>query len=89
MKKRLVCILLALVLTLTTLTGCGAKQSDFPEELEPYAIPWTVDVPAQAQAQESLEFYFMASLGMDVSGGIPGEEPFKWGDACLVAFPDG
>ena len=86
-RKRSLSLLLALLLTASLLTGCGGEK--LSEELQPYAIPWTVDAAAQAKESGTMEFYFMASLGMDVSGGDPGEDRFKWGDSCLVVFPDG
>lgn len=85
--KRVFALLIALVLVTVMLTGCGGKK--LKDELLTYAIPWTVDAAGQAKESGSMEFYFMASLGMDVSGGDPDEEPFKWGDSCLVVFPDG
>ena len=85
--KRVFALLIALVLVTATLTGCGGKK--LKDELLTYAIPWTVNAAEQAKEPGSMEFYFMASLGMDVSDGSPDEEPFKWGDSCLVVFPDG
>lgn len=86
--QRLRVFLLTAVLA-AALTGCGGAYEKLPEELEVYAIPWTVDAAGQAQESGSMEFYFMASMGMDVSGGDPDEDRFKWGDSCLVVFPDG
>lgn len=86
-KQRYFALFSALLLAVLPLTGCGGKG--LSEDLLPYAIPWTVDAAAQAKEAGTMEFYFMATLGMDVSGGDPDEEPFKWGDSCLVVFPDG
>ena len=85
--KRFLARFAALLLALSLLSGCGGKE--LSEELQHYAIPWTVDAAAQAKEAGTMEFYFMASLGMDVSGGDPDEDAFKWGDSCLVVFPDG
>ena len=86
-QKRLLALSCVLLLTASLLSGCGAKG--LSEDLLPYVIPWTVDAADQAKEAGTMEFYFMASLGMDVSGGDPEEDAFKWGDSCLVAFPDG
>ena len=92
LMKKLSCALLA-VLMLLTVTACGesgGKPADeVPEELKPYVIPWEKDVIAEAKEKGTMEFYFMASLGMDVGAEGSTEDPQKWGDSCLVVFPDG
>lgn len=94
MKKRLqkwVCTVLALLLPLT-MTACGEggdAGADVPEELKPYVIPWEVDAIAQAKESGTMEFYFMASLGMEVGAEGSTEDVQKWGDSCLIVFPDG
>ena len=90
--KKLSCALLAMLMLLTV-TACGesgGKPADeVPEELKPYVIPWEKDVIAEAKEKGTMEFYFMASLGMDVGAEGSTEDPQKWGDSCLVVFPDG
>ena len=64
-------------------------MSDVPEELRAYVIPWQRDVIAEAQESGTMEFYFMASMGMDVGAEGSTEDSKKWGDSCLVVFPNG
>ena len=90
--KKLSCALLAMLMLLTV-TACGESggrpADEVPEELKPYVIPWEKDVIAEAKEKGTMEFYFMASLGMDVGAEGSTEDPQKWGDSCLVVFPDG
>ena len=82
--KKLSCALLAMLMLLTV-TACGesgGKPADeVPEELKPYVIPWEKDVIAEAKEKGTMEFYFMASLGMDVGAEGSTEDPQKWGDS--------
>lgn len=96
MKKRMMRLLAAvlamlMVLGLTACGESGGKTSavNVPEELKEYVIPWEKDVIAEAKEKGTMEFYFMASLGMDVGAEGSTEDPQKWGDSCLVVFPDG
>ena len=82
---QLLAVLLA-ALMLLSLTACGGK-SDLPEEYEPYAIDWKVDVPAKARRNSEIHYYFMAGEGMIVDAET--QYPEKWGDATLVVFPNG
>ena len=91
MMRKLGCFLLT-ALMLFSLVGCqsgGGAKDEVPEELKPYVTPWEKDVIAQAKENGTMEFYFMASLGMDVGAEGSTEDPQKWGDSCLVVFPDG
>ena len=92
MKKlrRFMSVLLALVMALS-LTACGGGGSkvDVPDELKDYVIPWEKDVIAEAKESGTMEFYFMSAMGMDVGAEGSTEDPVKWGDSCLVVFPDG
>ena len=90
--KRILGALLALLMLLT-LVACGEKpqddnMADVPEELRGYVIPWELDVPAKARENGTIEFYFMASHGMKMSNSTT-DDPYKWGDCCLIVFPDG
>ena len=58
-----------------------------PAPLRPYRIPWQQDAAALAQQSRSIHYYFMSALGMEMD--ITEENPQKWGDACLIVFPDG
>ena len=88
--KRLLSLLLALLLVLS-LTACGesgGSKSDLPEELQQYLSPWEKDAIAEAKEKGTMEFYFMATLGMRMSESTE-DDPYKWGDCCLIVFPDG
>lgn len=60
---------------------------DFPEELKQYLGPWDQDASAMAVEDGRLHYYFMSSRGMLATP--EATAPSKWGDACLVVFPDG
>lgn len=86
--KRAVGAIMACVLLLGLCLGfSGCEKSDFPEELEAYLSPWELDVAAEAKMTNTIHYYFMSSNGMFMEA----DElyPYKWGDACLVVFPDG
>ena len=93
MKKRMmrvVSALLALVMVLgLTACGGGGSKVKVPDELKDYVIPWEKDVIAEAKESGTMEFYFMSAMGMDVGAEGSTEDPVKWGDSCLVVFPDG
>jgi len=80
MKKRL--LLVGTLLALLVLTGCGQT----PSEYEAYLSPWKLNAAAEAKQTQEMRFYFMAGEGLRM-----GEEsdPEKWGDSCLIVFPDG
>ena len=93
MKKNMLrvwSVLLALLMLLS-LTACGESDpmAGVPEEIREYVIPWQRDVIAEAKEKGTMEFYFMASMGMDVGAEGSTEDSKKWGDSCLVVFPDG
>jgi len=88
------------LLFLLLFTACSSEEThrlpasapteavdDFPEHLRPYRIPWELDAVKVAKESKAIHYYFMSALGMEVDS--EGEEPQKWGDACLVVFPDG
>ena len=97
-KKYMLTLLLAVLLVL--LAACAQEEipeetvmpteiavDTFPEELRPYRIPWSFDAVALAQESKSMHYYFMSAQGMSVD--VEEDYPQKWGDACLVVFPDG
>ena len=49
--------------------------------------PWTYDVVQKAVEENKLHYYFMSGEWHAYSGGS--SEPEKWGDSCLIVFPDG
>lgn len=53
----------------------------------PYITPWNYDVAADAKSDGKLHYYFMASEGLLISDAQ--SDPYKWGDCCLVVFPNG
>ncbi len=52
-----------------------------------YEIPWQRDVVAEAKADRKIHYYFMSGEGLLIS--TTQDDPQRWGDACLVVFPDG
>ena len=89
MKKmmRLCAALLALVLVLG-LTACGGGGgTKVPDGLKDYISPWELDVSEAAKADGKMHYYFMSSEGYMVNPG--GQSSTKWGDSCLLVFPDG
>ncbi len=58
------------------------------DELDPYLMPWeSPDIGAEAREAGELRFYFMSSEGYRMIS--TDDEPDKWGDCCLVVFPNG
>lgn len=84
--KKVVALLAAVICLVGCLAGCAEEnvqpETTLQEEKDytPYMCPWDVDVVAQAKADGKLHYYFMAA-----------EDLFKgkWGDSCLLVFPDG
>ena len=60
---------------------------DFPEQLKQYLSPGEMDASALAIRDGRIHYYFMSAMGMLIDE--TGSEPSKWGDACLIVFPDG
>ena len=52
-----------------------------------YQYPWELNVVEKAKADQKIHYYFMASEGLLISP--TQSDPEKWGDACLIVFPDG
>ena len=89
MKKRMLRIFSACMAGLLALclTACGAPETPEPEgiavpdEFERLVSPWELDVVQDAIDSQTMEFYFMSDLGST--------QPAKWGDSCLIVFPNG
>lgn len=58
-------------------------------DYSPYLSPdsWPTDVAAQAIADGKIHYYFMSGEGMVLSPN--GSQKDRWGDACLIVFPNG
>ena len=58
-------------------------------DYSPYLSPesWPTNVAAQAIADGKIHYYFMSGEGMLISQTQSQKD--KWGDACLVVFPNG
>jgi len=55
---------------------------------ELYMTPYIRDVSAEAIADGKMHYYFMAGNGMVMSPTAE-DNVYKWGDSCLVVFPNG
>ena len=55
-------------------------------DIDPYC-PWNYNVVEQAVREGKMHYYFMSGEWHAYSGGST--EPEKWGDSCLIVFPDG
>ena len=84
--KKLLCALLALVMVLS-LMACGDKGVKVPNEYKDYVSPWELNVVEAAKADGKMHYYFMSAEGYMVNPG--GNSSTKWGDSCLIVFPDG
>lgn len=71
----------------TTEAAKSFASADFPEELKQHLSPWDLDAPALAKKDGRIHYYFMCSLGMVIDEAS--SYPPKWGDACLIVFPNG
>lgn len=93
MKKRVGSFLLTLLL-LAGSWGCTRAENQTATEptqtqtdAQVIYCPWELDVVAQAKETGQIYYYFMASHGLFMSA--EENHPDKWGDACLVVFPNG
>lgn len=55
---------------------------------EQYMTPFIRDVSAEAIADSKIHYYFMSSEGM-VTSPTAADNIYKWGDSCLIVFPNG
>lgn len=74
-------------LSLEDTVGLERPALQIDESYEPYVIPWYLDAPEDAQKKGTLNFYFMSTNNMPFQE--TGDAPGKWGDSCLVVFPNG
>ena len=95
-RKRLHC-LLVVVLLLAALCGCTNRAAQptetIPTETEdPYisenALPWKVDARTKAMENGTIEYYFMYCDDAVIKKS-DGSTSQKWGDSCLIVFPNG
>ena len=89
-KRNLPCLILLVLMLL--LTGCAEKRETTDEisrteDRVSGLCPWAYDVCADSVRGSTLDYYFMSSEGKIVSEDLT--EPTKWGDCCLIVFPDG
>lgn len=84
MKLRRFLALLLTVLLCLSVMACG---SEAPRS--PYAMQWQLEAPQLAEKNGELHFYFMSGEGLEASPGNQRGQTEKWGDCCLVVFPDG
>ncbi len=86
--KRRRLALLALVLALVLgLAGCGKSRVEVPDKYKSYVSPWETDVVKTAVKDGRMHYYFMSAEGFKINPG--GISDTKWGDSCLIVFPDG
>ncbi len=84
-SKSLIKIVFLLFVCLTAVISASAVDSS----LDPYLIPWEYKSISETSLLDGeLHFFFMAGEGYRV-GDESDEDPEKWGDSCLVAFPTG
>ncbi len=87
MRNNYLFLIFLTVLAILTVSLAAAAADT---SLEPYLIPSKYDsVSEMAAVDGQLHFFFMAGEGYVVSPGSSTDEPEKWGDSCLVAFPNG
>lgn len=104
MMKRILS-LTVLLLLLFVMVGCAAEEpknttaptttapTETTEATEPidytqYYGPWEYDVAAKAKEEGKLHYYFMSNEGIVIKPD-GGASTYKWGDSCLIAFPNG
>ena len=95
MKKSIVCYILATVLLLMLLCGCTGTTAELtePQETEnsyfaENCLPWKYDACAKAMEAGTIEYYFMHSDDVSYKKSN-GSISHKWGDSCLIVFPNG
>lgn len=89
---------MVLVLLLMSLCGCTGTTIEQigptePQETEnPYytgnCLPWKYDAREKAMEAGTMEYYFMHSDDITYKASN-GKKSHKWGDSCLIVFPNG
>ena len=75
------------ILTVVLAVSCSTSKNSghqIPGKLEAYE---EYSTPYVVQNDGKLHFYFMASMGLKT--GDASDDSHKWGDSCLIVFPDG
>ena len=101
--KRFISIFLAAMLIISLFVGCDTEKNGKPttttapgettEATEPidytqYYGPWNYNVAEKAKEDGKLHYYFMSNEGIVIKPD-GGASEYKWGDSCLIVFPDG
>lgn len=82
MKKTGLAIIILLSLALAGCAHVTASEYDIP-----YSMPWTAgSALVHAMDTNTLVFHFMSGEGIDIPYASNSQ---KWGDACLIVFPEG
>ena len=90
MKFRRILAFVLLALMTLSLAACAEDpMADVPEELRAYVIPWKLDVSQNAADKKEIHFYFMSGEHMLIDANNEKGQVEKWGDSCLVCFPNG
>ena len=90
MKFRRILAFVLLALMTLSLAACAEDpMADVPEELRAYVIPWKLDVSQNAADKKEIHFYFMSGEHMLIDSNNEKGQTEKWGDCCLVCFPNG
>ena len=71
-----------------TLVVTEDKTLRYDLNYELYMTPYIRDVSAEAVADGKIHYYFMSTEGMVVSPTAE-DNIYKWGDSCLIVFPNG
>ena len=64
------------------------NELSYDVNYEHYMTPYIGDVTNGGQGDGEIHYYFMAAKGMIMDPDNGGDKD-KWGDSCLVVFPDG
>jgi len=87
--RRVFALLLCALMTLSLAACAEDPMADVPEELRAYVIPWKLDVSQNAADKKEIHFYFMSGEHMLIDPNNEKGQVEKWGDSCLVVFPNG
>ena len=87
--RRVFALLLCALMTLSLAACAEDPMADVPEELREYVIPWKLDAAQNAADKGEIHFYFMSGEHMLIDPNNEKGQVEKWGDCCLVCFPNG